>query len=135
MNPKRTRRAGLLTALVVGAAIVGLLLYLTGSRTQARLLTGSPQGEACYLSFVNGPLAADSEYGTAIVDNGRSVPVMWPDGYRARQTGAQVEVLDRSGRVVVQTGTAVHIPGGYAGESPGYWLACAMDPATTLPGQ
>ena len=109
------------------------------------LLTDSTGRIGCYLSFIEGPLVVDPTYGTAIVgstngpnglENLSPTPVMWPNGYQARRSGSEIEVLDQSGRVVARTGTSIHLGGGYQWDSPG-WLACGLpdDLPSTLPGQ
>ena len=104
------------------------------------ILTDQPGGAGCYLSGIDGDLVTDQTYGTAILQGGSidgvpkvfSYPVKWPRGYTGRQSGSQVEVLDNGGRVVAQTGTRVHIGGGYEGDQPRYWLACGLQ---TLDGR
>ena len=93
------------------------------------LLTDSSGRVGCYLSFTEGPLVVDPTYGTAIVGTSGPVqnfepePVMWPNGYQARRSGSEIEVLDQSGRVVARTGTSIHIAGGSTEE---YWAACPL---------
>lgn len=86
---------------------------------------------ACYLSFIEGELVTDPVTGTAIIGrNGGNTderfPVMWPAGWTGRQTlFSDVEVLDPTGKVVVRTGTRVHLMGGGFYGYPGAWLACS----------
>jgi hypothetical protein len=96
----------------------------------APILTDNSGVVGCYLSFIEGSLVADPTYGTVIEPrisaNGTtgedSSPVMWPVGYQARWSGANIEIYDQSGHFVVRTGTSVHLDGGYRGD--GVWLAC-----------
>ena len=94
-------------------------------RPSITLLTGPGLGSGgmvgCYTNFALGRLEVDSAAGTAIVENGRRTPVMWPTGYTGRQSVLGVEVTDASGHVVAQTGTRVQIEGGYTG---GAFFAC-----------
>ena len=55
-------------------------------------------------------------------------PVMWPPGYTGRQSGSDVEVLNKSGRSVARTGSHIKILGGYYSDNPRVWLACNLGP-------
>jgi hypothetical protein len=118
------------------AFLVGLAgaAYLSGlSGRPVPLLTGwgalGPReaGEVrCYTNFAVGQLVVDAEFGTALIEDGReAVPVMWPPGHTARESGSEVEVLDRSGKVVAKTGNRYQIEGAGSARypEPG-WLAC-----------
>ncbi len=83
---------------------MALALCLAGcdksSIDRVDLLTGV---DGCYAGGAvgtAGPLVADPEFGTRF--NGK--PAMWPLGYTGRRVGAEVAVLDASGRVVAMTG-------------------------------
>lgn len=130
--------------LVASFMVAAGLLAAGGKSSAPPLLTDSSGMIGCYLSYFEGPLVVDQTYGTAIVESIEGLnrvvtlhhtPVMWPNGYQARQSGSEIEVLDQSGRVVARTGTSVHVGGGYQGESPRYWLACGPSETYTLPGQ
>jgi hypothetical protein len=123
------RRNCLSLALVLALAAVGC------GGSPVTVLTNDPDVQGgCYLGFVTGELVTDQTYGTAILEEGSiqgvpkvlSNPVKWPSGYTGRQSGSQVEVLDKAGRVVARTGTHVRIGGGYEGDHPRYWLACGL---------
>jgi hypothetical protein len=94
-------------------------------RPSVTLLTGPGLGSngmvGCYTNFAMGRLEVDSASGTAIVENGRRTPIMWPTGYTGRQSLWDVEVADASGHVVARTGGRVQIEGGYTG---GSFFAC-----------
>jgi len=99
-------------------------------RPSVTLLTGPGLGSSgmgssgmvgCYTNFALGELVDDPASGTAIVENDRRTPVMWPAGYTGRRSVWDVEVADASGHVVARTGTRVQIEGGYTG---GAFLAC-----------
>jgi hypothetical protein len=90
------------------------------------LHTVGPDESSCYLSAIEGELVTDPAYGTSIVEAFSSTPVLWPDGYAGRQSGTEVEILDRSGSVVARTGVRYHLGGGYQGPRPSVWLACTM---------
>jgi hypothetical protein len=79
---------------------------------------------SCYTDFAVGQLVVDAAYGTAIVENGRPTPVMWPPGSTARRAGSEVEVLDKQGSVVARTGSRYQIEGGHGGENPRSFVAC-----------
>ena len=79
---------------------------------------------SCYTSFALGQLVVDRAYGTAIVENGRPTPVMWPPGFTARQSGSDVEVLNKQGNVAARTGSRYQIEGGYGGRNPSSFVAC-----------
>ena len=82
------------------------------------LLTGV---EACYAGgespTIAGRLLADPDYGTTMNDR----PIMWPVGFTGvRETGGEVAVLNRAGKVVAMTGkryalSPAPVPAGDAG--------------------
>jgi hypothetical protein len=121
-------------AFLVGLGGAAYLSGLSGlSGRPVPLLTGwgafGPDGDGrvgCYTNFAVGQLVIDAEYGTALIEDGREpVPVMWPPGHTARQSGSAVEVLDQSGKVVARTGNRYQIEGAGSARypEPG-WLAC-----------
>lgn len=69
------------------------------------LLTGNLGCYAGGEGGATGQLVPDPENGTSFL--GR--PVMWPDGYTARRSGAEVVVLDARGNVRAITGRTYHI--------------------------
>jgi hypothetical protein len=74
------------------------------------LLTGDL---GCYAGGEGGPTApliAEPQYGTSFAGK----PVMWPTGYSARRFGAEVQVLDRHGKVKATTGRTYHISQAFA---------------------
>jgi hypothetical protein len=129
----RLHSLALLTAILT---LVFVLSSCTGGSSVA-LLIGGPDGNTsstqvgCYLSAITGSLITDPSAGTAIVDeeSGDTYPVSWPPGFTGRQNNSQVEVLNTSGSVVAQTGTRVHLLGGWYNHN---WVACG-DYITTLP--
>ena len=124
-------------AFLVGLAGAAFLSGLLGR--QVPLLTGwgpleprEPGEVGCYTNFAVGQLVVDAEFGTALIEEGHDavpvrdpVPVMWPPGHTGRQSGSEVEVLDKSGRVVARTGNRYQIEGaGNARHPEPGWLAC-----------
>jgi hypothetical protein len=113
--------------MLIGVAMAAAICwaFFGPLRPSVRLLTGpglvSGSMVGCYTSFALGQLEVDPASGTAIVENGRRTPVMWPYGYTGRQSVLGVEVADASGHVVANTGTRVQIEGGYTG---GAFFAC-----------
>ena len=87
----------------------------------------NPDGTvSCMTSSTNGDLVSDPVAGTALVEeNGARYIVVWPYGWTGRSSGSEVEVLDKSGSVVVRTGNKVFLPGGYTGSHPRGFLTCA----------
>jgi hypothetical protein len=79
---------------------------------------------SCYTNFASGPLTVDATYGTAITDQGHTMPVMWPPGYTGRQAGSEVEVVDETGKVRARTGNSYQIEGGYGSQDPPAFVAC-----------
>ena len=108
-----------------GAVVgIGLLLAVLALVGPLPLLTASDDPVGCYTAGTTGMLIVDLFAGTAIVqeDMGETtVPVRWPEGYTARRSWGQVEVLDTAGRVVARTGQRYYLPGGYDN---GTWLTC-----------
>jgi hypothetical protein len=85
------------------------------------LLTMGGGGIGCPLAVVDGDLVTDENAGSAIIDHGVRKRVKWPYGYAGRRSGNEVEILDRTGKVVARTGTRVRLVGG---EIDGAWFAC-----------
>jgi hypothetical protein len=113
---------------------IAAVLVLAGCGGQpVPLLTGwgalGPKDDGmvgCYTNFAVGQLVVDAEFGTALIEDGReAVPVMWPPGHTGRQSGSEVEVLDKSGKVIARTGNRYQIEGAGSARypEPG-WLAC-----------
>jgi hypothetical protein len=131
----RPQAAFILVAILVGVGVgggVALLNRLPGE--SVALLNNDaadPMNGQCYLSFIEGELVTDPVTGTAIIGrNGGSTdvrfPVMWPAGWTGQRTAfSDVEVLDPTGKVVVRTGTRVHLMGGSYNRYPDAWLACS----------
>ena len=113
---------------------LGALLAMAAvgcSGPSVALLTGRgglgplPSGMfSCYTDFAVGQLVVEPTYGTAIVENNRQVPVMWPVGFIGRRSGGQVEVVNTQGSVVARTGNRYQIEGGYGGTNPTSFVAC-----------
>ncbi len=123
--------------LAVGVAVVGLrgsaVTILTGPGGIPGNTASSYTG--CYTDFIVGELVTDPTYGTAVIEhdpNGRNpdqrYPVMWLPGDTGRQSGSEVEILDRSGKVVARTDQVWKIAGGGWGgwdaSLPRVWVAC-----------
>jgi hypothetical protein len=101
------------------------------SGSSVRLLTGRgglgplPSGMvSCYTDFAVGQLVVEHTYGTAIIENNRQTPVMWPIGYSGRLSGGQIEVVNTEGSVVARTGNRYQIEGGHGGTNPTSFVAC-----------
>jgi hypothetical protein len=119
---------------VRSAFILALVLAGCAPADSVHLLTGDDQmtrnGAGCYTNFAAGLLTADPVNGTRIADESTGGPgapvvaVMWPPGFTARRSGGEVEVLDRSGGVIVTTGNRYQIEGGYIGDIDRVFLAC-----------
>ena len=115
-------RLGLTLVLaIVATSCGGSVSILTGRGSLGSVADGMV---GCYTDFAVGQLVVDATYGTAIVENGRPSPVMWPPGSTARQSGSEVEVLDEHGSVLARTGSRYQIEGGYGGENPRSFVAC-----------
>lgn len=73
-------------------------------------------GEGCYLMGVAGDLVTDPTAGTAIIWDlsGRRELITWPNGWTARSSGSEVEVLNTNGEVAYRTGTRVDLMGGFS---------------------
>ena len=132
-------RARVAAAMALSALTFLAVLVLAGPGKPVTLLTKDPNDhpqEGCFLSFVVGDLVADPTYGTAIIEVTKGIakdyvhtyPVMWPPGYTGRQSGSDVEVLNKSGRSVARTGSHIKILGGYYSDNPRVWLACNLGP-------
>ena len=85
------------------------------------LLTMGGGGIGCPMAVAEGDLVTDEDAGSALIDHGVRKRVTWPYGYAGRQSGNEVEVLDRTWKVVARTGTRVRLVGG---EIDGAWFAC-----------
>ncbi|MDQ1543748.1 MAG: hypothetical protein QOK08_1386 [Actinomycetota bacterium] len=118
-------------AFLVGLAGAAFLSGLSGRPVP--LLTGwgalGPREDGavrCYTNFAVGQLVVDAEFGTALIEGERApVPVMWPPGHTGRQSGTEVEVLDKTGSVVARTGNRYQIEGAGSARYPeAGWLAC-----------
>jgi hypothetical protein len=71
--------------------------------------------EGCYAMGVAGDLVTDPSAGTAITDDtGGRVVLTWPNGWTARSSGSEVEVLNRKGQVTYRTGMHVNLMGGFS---------------------
>ena len=132
-------RARVAAAMALSALTFLAVLVLAGPGKPVTLLTKDPNDhpqDGCFLSFVVGDLVTDPTYGTAIIeitkgipnDNVHTYPVMWPPGYTGRQSGSEVEVLNRSSQAVARTGSHIKILGGYYSDNPRVWLACNLGP-------
>jgi hypothetical protein len=88
------------------SATLALALCLLGCQSEVlpwdrvQLVTGGDPGTGCGLMPRMGDLTADPAFGTTL-GGGAAV---WPSGYTGRRVGSEVEVLDRSGKVVATTG-------------------------------
>ena len=71
----------------------------------------------CVLAYTVMDVAADPDAGT--VDKASGRVLRWPLGFTARWAGAEVEVLDPTGKVVLTTGRR-------------YYVKWAIDPGYTL---
>jgi hypothetical protein len=124
--------------LAFGVAFVGLrgspVTILTGPGGITGNTASSYTG--CYTDFIVGKLVTDPTYGTAVIDHDPKglnpdhlYPVMWLPGDTGRQSGSEVEILDRSGKVIARTGQVWKIAGGnwggWAG-TPLVWVACGF---------
>ena len=146
-----TRRVHMVLFLVLAVAVgLAVGLAFVGLRgTSVTILTGPGgiQGNTatsytgCYTDFIVGKLVTDPTYGTAVIEHdpyGRNpdqrYPVMWLPGYTGRQwSGSEVEILDRSGKVVARTDQVWKIAGGGWGgwggwdaSLPRVWVACGF---------
>jgi len=130
--------------IAVGVAFVGPrgspVTILTGTGG----IPGNTAGSAhpsCYTSSIFGELVTDPTYGTAVIEHDstghnpdRRYPVMWLPGDTGRQSGSEVEILDRTGSVIARTGQDWQIAGGFQSGSDGQldWVACGhvLSPST-----
>jgi len=89
---------------------VDLSALLATPPPAGRLVTVSHPGVGCYMSGPSGMLVKDPTYLTAFSAwGGPAQPVAWPDGYSARLSGSEVEVLGTAGTVVATTGRKGYI--------------------------
>jgi hypothetical protein len=77
---------------------------------------GNPSDGCAVLLHLVADVIADPTFGTAYKEDG--APLRWPTGYTGRRAGTEVEVLDRTGTVVLTTGSR-------------YWMC----PAESKPGE
>lgn len=134
------------SALFIGSGMLLLVLALALATNvfggaPVRLLTGTVDNQpetqyvGCYTSADMGKLVTDPVSGVALIEektdgtDGRRVAVTWPPGWTGRQSGSEVEVLDKSGNSVFRTGTKVHLLGGFTWVD-GSFLTCGGE---TLP--
>ncbi len=84
--------------------------------------------EGCYLMGVAGDLVTDPSAGTAITDDtfGGRVVLTWPNGWTARSSGSEVEILNRKGQVAYRTGTHVNLMGGYSNVDESF-VVCGLE--------
>jgi hypothetical protein len=121
---------GAVTLVLAIAGIAAYMLFGRGVPIKTGTLTpdASPGFFSCYTSGTGGELVTDPDTGTAIIEgNGRRVAVTWPLGWTGRSSGAEVEILDSSGKVVARTGTQVSLMGGYWYD--GSFLTCGPIPS------
>jgi hypothetical protein len=98
---KNARAVGILVA-------SGLFVAACGSQEPVTLRTGSAECN----DGIAGDLAFDPGTGSITLDEGRGPkPVQWPTGYTGRRSGSQVEILNRSAKVLYRTGTRVTLVG------------------------
>lgn len=118
---------------------IALLLLAYGLRVPVDLLTADevyaddPERIVCYTSGTSGELVVDESAGTAVIEQRtnvepRRVIVIWPAGYTARRSWANVEVLNPQGAVRATTGTSVRLVGGYPSYPDNAFLACHFGP-------
>ena len=134
-------------ALALGVTLAVAFVGLRGS--PVTILTGyggiGPNAyssdRGCYTSSIFGELVTDPTYGTAVIEHDstghnpdRRYPVMWLPGDTGRQSGSEVEILDRTGSVIARTGQDWQIAGGFQSGSDGQldWVACGhvLSPST-----
>ena len=89
-----------------------------------------PDQAGCYMSGTSGILVKDATYLTAFSAwGGAPQPVAWPEGYSARLSGSEVEVLGTTGTIVATTGRKGYVlPMGSAQLPPGFngFAICAV---------
>jgi hypothetical protein len=91
-------------------------------------MPGYANREGCPASGTAGMLVINAAAGTAVRETEAAneyLEVAWPAGYTGRQSGAQVEVLDRHGNIVARTGSWVSLLGVF---DPGGLLVCDPEP-------
>ncbi len=66
------------------------------------LVTVQTDDPCCLLAYQVVDVIADSTVGTAIKGSGE--PLRWPTGYTGSRVGAEIEVRDPAGKVVMTTG-------------------------------
>lgn len=87
---------------------------------------------ACPAALLEGELAADEDVGFVVEAGDFSTPVIWPNGFVARDAERR-ELLDGSGRVVAREGDQVALGGGESGVSRGFAVCGQLD-VTPAPG-
>ncbi len=114
------------------SGMVALALAFTvsacgGSPVTIKTLDPGSQ-ESCYAMGVAGNLVTDPTAGTAIINDmsGHRQFVTWPDGWTARSSGSEVEVLNRKGQVAYRTGTRVNLMGGFS-HVDGSFVVCGLE--------
>jgi hypothetical protein len=119
-QPVGSRQALALVAL----ALATLGCSIVGEPVELAVRT-DPFTPGCHTFSTSGMLIPHAESGTAIVEDGvaggRTLPVLWPDGFAARRVLGVIEVLDQDGRVIARTGQSYVFAGGY-GENG--WRGC-----------
>jgi hypothetical protein len=116
---------------VAGCGVGAASSPATADSLGPQLLTGSDPDapvhlNTCDAGYVDGILVVDPEAGTAIADDtivSLRTPLMWPAGYRARQAGAQLELLRPDGTPFATTGKRYWIQGGFTGD---FFYACGF---------
>ena len=111
-------------------ALALCVLGCSGSRgEQVPLITEGGGGDGCVLLYEVVDVIADPTFGTVI--KGGGWPLRWPTGYTAWGVGTEVEVLDRSGKVMLRTGGRYRIgpvnDGTYSTPQP-EWVVGCIDP-------
>jgi len=140
------RGFAVVAVLVAGCALAPVDDPEMSSGEIVRLLTGS--SGAAYPGpgpTVYGLLLPDEQHGTVIdvefhnqSDSGLSdftpsdmgmTPLMWPEGFSARRSGTEVEVLNDAGEVVATSGRR-YVIGGCIDPEAGSWAVCGLYEAT-----
>lgn len=88
---------------------------------------------ACMDALASGRLVADARWGVALAPaDGRTIQVVWPAGFGARQVDGRIELLDERGAVVGRVGDVVTVTGGMGLRDA--WIACGPPgPALDMP--
>ena len=100
--------------LLVGTLVLGCSVLSEPVKLAVRTDPFTPH---CHTSFTTGTLIPDASAGTAIDEDveqgGRTVPVLWPEGFTARRFAGVTEVRNQDGTVIAQTGRHYRFDGGY----------------------